>query len=229
MPPKELTPSSPKPAPSWARRESLKRASSRSTAQICLDPKFEVVSAPTAFTICPIPRGYSSVGRASRSQCEGQGFDSPYLHSFGNQRAATCRQPGFGSREGLKPCRVPRIGIHTWDPPPIRTVSPFQGFSQFLSATRGCAAPRAVLCRPFRPQGPEGPPRWTRPKWPNSREPFQGSFAAAWDPRVACAPLWQPRAHVRNPVGIPRSVAVCGASRRGRSSQRSRPRDLYSV
>ena len=25
-------------------------------------------------------RGHSSVGRASRSQCEGQGFDSPWLH-----------------------------------------------------------------------------------------------------------------------------------------------------
>ena len=25
-------------------------------------------------------RGYGSVGRASRSQCEGQGFESPYLH-----------------------------------------------------------------------------------------------------------------------------------------------------
>ena len=24
--------------------------------------------------------GYGSVGRASRSQCEGQGFESPYLH-----------------------------------------------------------------------------------------------------------------------------------------------------
>ena len=29
--------------------------------------------------------GYGSVGRASRSQCEGQGFESPYLH----HRAAT--------------------------------------------------------------------------------------------------------------------------------------------
>ena len=25
-------------------------------------------------------RGYSSVGRAMRSQCIGQGFESPYLH-----------------------------------------------------------------------------------------------------------------------------------------------------
>jgi hypothetical protein len=29
-----------------------------------------------------MPWGSSSVGRASRSQCEGQGFDSPLLHHF---------------------------------------------------------------------------------------------------------------------------------------------------
>ncbi len=30
--------------------------------------------------LCVDHWGYSSVGRASRSQCEGQGFESPYLH-----------------------------------------------------------------------------------------------------------------------------------------------------
>ena len=30
----------------------------------------------------PFGRGYSSVGRATRSQCVGQGFDSPYLHQI---------------------------------------------------------------------------------------------------------------------------------------------------
>ena len=33
------------------------------------------------------PWGYGSVGRASRSQCEGQGFESPYLHQT---RLMTC-------------------------------------------------------------------------------------------------------------------------------------------
>ena len=36
------------------------------------------------------PRGIGSVGRASRSQCEGQGFDSPILHYNTQIRTLSC-------------------------------------------------------------------------------------------------------------------------------------------
>ena len=49
--------------------------------------------------------GYGSVGRASRSQCEGQGFESPYLHHGVRLALWSHKKGAQGSRSfSVAPC-----------------------------------------------------------------------------------------------------------------------------